>query len=207
MIAAILLAAGASRRMGEPKPLIAWGDGTLVEWEYAQLMASVVDEIVIVCGARMEQVRRVLGDGGRHIVFNALWPQGRATSLARGATALLREGRAMPECVVVQNVDQPTRPEIIDRLVEEHRAGDHDVVQPSYVDDADGQVHGGHPVVLAGRLLEELALVSDRTFGLRAVLERHPAHRVPFERDPAVWVDLDTPDVVDAARKVFGVER
>ena len=203
-IAAILLAAGASRRMGSPKPLLAWGDCTLIEWEYAQLMASVVDDIVIVCGSRMEHVRRVLGDAGRHIVFNARWPQGRATSLAAGAAALMRPERETPECIVIQNVDQPTRPSIIDRLVEARREGDLDIVQPQYADDAGGE-HGGHPVVLSGRLLLELSMVTDATYGLRAVLDRHPPTRVPFERDPAVWIDLDTPDLLDDARRVFGI--
>ncbi|RLT44253.1 MAG: hypothetical protein DWI58_01410 [Chloroflexi bacterium] len=203
-IAAILLAAGASRRMGSPKPLLAWGDGTLIEWEYAQLMASVVDDIVIVCGSRMEAVRCVLGEAERHIVFNAGWPQGRATSLAAGARALIRPGRAVPEAIVIQNVDQPTRPSIIDRLVEARREGDHDIVQPRYEDEA-GAEHGGHPVVLAGRLLPELARVTEATLGLRAVVERHPLVRVPFDRDPAVWIDLDTPDLLPDARRVFGI--
>ncbi|MSQ42396.1 MAG: hypothetical protein EXR65_05105 [Dehalococcoidia bacterium] len=203
-VAAILLAAGASRRMGQPKPLIAWGAGTLVVWEYEQLMASCVDDIVIVGGSRMEDVRRALGEAARHVVFNARWPQGRATSLALGARALLREGRERPETVVIQNVDQPTRPEIIDRLVEARRAGDHDAAQPCYTDAA-GAVHGGHPVVLAGRLLEELAAATEETLGLRAVLDRHPPHRVSIERDPAVWLDLDTPDLLDDARRLFCV--
>ena len=207
-VAAILLAAGASRRMGSSKPLLPWGDCTLIEWEYAQLMASCVDDIVIVCGARMEQVRRVLGPAARHIVFNAGWPQGRATSLAEGARALLHRVRSEdhepPECIVIQNVDQPTRPAIIDRLVAARREGDRDVVQPRYEDDA-GREHGGHPVVVEGRLLPELARVTEATLGLRAVLERHPPARVPFERDPAVWLDLDTPDLLDEARRVFGI--
>lgn len=203
-VAAILLAAGASRRMGSPKPLLAWGDCTLIEWEYAQLMASVVDDIVIVCGARMEHVRRVLGTAERHIVFNARWPQGRATSLAAGAAALLHPDREVPECIVIQNVDQPTRPSIIDRLVEARREHDLDVVQPSY-EAEDGSTHGGHPVVLAGRLLAELSRVTDATYGLRAVLERHPPTKIPFERDPAVWIDLDTPDLLPDARRVFGI--
>lgn len=206
-IAAILLAAGASRRMGSPKPLLPWGDGTLVEWEVAQLMASAVDDIVIVCGSRMEHVRRALGDAERYVVFNADWPQGRSTSLVAGARALLRLGFAEPgalEAVVVQNVDQPTRPSIIDRLVEARRAGDHDVVQPRYEDEQGGE-HGGHPVLLAGRLLPELARVTEPTLGLRAVVERHPPVRVPFDRDPAVWLDLDTPDLLPDARRIFGI--
>ena len=203
-VAAILLAAGASRRMGSPKPLLAWGDCTLIGWEYTQLMASCVDDIVIVSGAKTEEVRRALGAAERHIVFNARWPQGRATSLAEGVRALLRPGRATPECVVIQNVDQPTRPSIIDRLVAVRRERDADVVQPRY-EDNEGAEHGGHPVVVSGRLLTELSRVTDATYGLRAVLERHPPHRVEFERDPAVWLDLDTPDVVEEARRVFGI--
>ncbi|MFA7248752.1 MAG: NTP transferase domain-containing protein [Dehalococcoidia bacterium] len=203
-IAAILLAAGASRRMGSPKPLLPWGSCTLIEWEYAQLMASCVDDIVIVCGARMEEVRRVLGAAEQHIVFNARWPQGRATSLAEGARALMRPGGIPPEAVVIQNVDQPTRPSIIDRLVEARREGDCDAVQPRYEDGGGGE-HGGHPVVVAGRLIAELAAVTDATFGLRAVLQRHPPVRVPFERDPAVWIDLDTPDLLPDARRLFGI--
>ncbi|MEI7925292.1 MAG: NTP transferase domain-containing protein [Chloroflexota bacterium] len=203
-VAALLLAAGASRRMGSPKPLLPWGDCTLIEWEYAQLMASCVDEIVIVCGSRMERVRRALGDAEQHIVFNARWPQGRATSLAAGAAALLRSGAGTPEAIVIQNVDQPTRPSIIDRLVEARRADDLDAVQPAYHDD-EAVEHGGHPVVVSGRLLTELSRVTDATYGLRAVLQRHPPARVPFERDPAVWIDLDTPDLVPEARRVFGI--
>lgn len=217
-VAAILLAAGASRRMGSPKPLLPWGDCTLIEWEYAQLMASCVDDIVVVCGAKAEHVRRVLGTAEQHIVFNPRWPQGRATSLAAGALALMRPGREVQpgaggamsanagglEAVVIQNVDQPTRPSIIDRLVEARRADDLDVVQPGYEAD-DGTIHGGHPVVVSGRLLGELSRVTDATYGLRAVLQRHPPVRIPFERDPAVWIDLDTPDLVPEARRVFGI--
>ena len=217
-VAALLLAAGASRRMGSPKPLLPWGDCTLIEWEYAQLMASCVDEIVVVCGSRAEHVRRVLGTAEEHLVFNARWPQGRATSLAAGAAALLRPRRearapatmaaapaqAALEAIVIQNVDQPTRTSIIDRLVEARRADDLDVVQPGY-DADDGKIHGGHPVVVAGRLLTELSSVTDATYGLRAVLQRHPPRRIPFDRDPAVWLDLDTPDLVPEARRVFGI--
>jgi molybdenum cofactor cytidylyltransferase len=203
-VAALLLAAGASRRMGSPKPLLPWGDCTLIEWEYAQLMASCVDDIVIVAGSRAEQVRRVLGTAEQHIVFNPRWPQGRATSLAAGALALLAPGRETPDTIVIQNVDQPTRTSIIDRLVEARRERDLDAVQPAYEAD-DGKEHGGHPVVVSGRLLGELSRVTDATYGLRAVLQRHPPVRIPFERDPAVWIDLDTPDLVPEARRVFGI--
>jgi molybdenum cofactor cytidylyltransferase len=203
-VAAILLAAGASRRMGEPKPLLAWGARTLIEWEIDQLMSSCVDDIVVVAGRRCEDVRRTLGTGSRWVVFNPRWPQGRSTSVVAGARALLASARDIPSAVVVLNVDQPALPPVIDRLVDELRAHECAAVQPSYRE-IDGREHGGHPIVIAGGLLPELTQVNEATLGLRAVLERHPPRRVPMQDEPCVRLDLDTPDDLAEARRIFGV--
>jgi molybdenum cofactor cytidylyltransferase len=198
-VAAVILAAGASRRMGQPKALIPWGDNTLLGWELDELMRSTVDDIVVVTGRYADAVRRSLGDGARYCVFNQRWPQGRATSLAKGAAALVAGGRPAPEVVVIQNVDQPTRADIIDALVSELRATGAEVVQPSY------QGKTGHPVVLSGALIPELMAVTEETLGLRAVLERHPPRLVPMDAEPIVRLDLDTPDLLDEARRLLGV--
>lgn len=196
-VAAIILAAGASRRMGEPKPLLPWGGRTLLAWEIDELMSSSVDEIVVVTGNRSEAVRRSLGDGARFCVFNQNWAQGRSTSLAKGAHSLIERGRSV-DAVVVQNVDQPTRAEIVDMLVRELRSSGADVVQPSY------QGKAGHPVVISGALLAELAAVREETMGLRGVLDAHPVHLVEVD-DAVVRIDLDTPDTLDEARAMLGV--
>ena len=174
MIAAILLAAGESRRMGSPKALLPWGDQSLLAWELDQLMASSVDDIVVVLGSRSEEIRRSLGGGARYCVFNQRWTHGRATSLVRGAAALLRGGLEAPEATVIQNVDQPTRSDIIDRLVEELARSGADAVQPEH------HGHGGHPVVVAAHVLPRLLDAEERTFGLRGVVEQHPPLRIPL---------------------------
>lgn len=207
-VAAILLAAGASSRMGEPKPLVRWGDRTLIEWERDQLLASCVEEIVIVTGSGAEAVRRTLGEAGRYLVFNQRWPQGRATSLAKGAAALLAPSRPRPSAVVVQNVDQPVPARVIDRLVEVFRArvaegARIEAVQPAYLD-ASGREHGGHPVVLDGALLEELARADEEAEGLRDILRRHPPLRLPMPDEPSVALDLDTPEALAEGRRVLG---
>ena len=203
-VAAIVLAAGASRRMGQPKPLIRWGDRTLLAWELDELMRSQVDETVVVTGAHAEAVRRSLGGGSRYCVFNPRWTQGRAGSLATGARALLRTGRPAPDAVVVQNVDQPTRHDIVDRLLDALSSGDAslggaDVVQPSYRGQA------GHPVVVRGSLLGQLAAVTEETLGLRDVLARHEPALLAMDDEPVVRLDLDTPDSLDEGRRLLGV--
>lgn len=198
-VAAIILAAGASRRMGSPKGLLPWGDRSLLAWEVDELMRSSVDDIVVVLGHHAEDVRRSLGDGARYCVFNQRWPQGRATSLAKGAEALVAGGRAAPEAIVIQNVDQPTRADIIDRLVAELRSSGAEAVQPSYLGKA------GHPVVLSGSLIDELTGATEATLGLRSVLERHAVRLVPMDDEPVVRIDLDTPDLLDEGRRLLGV--
>jgi len=196
-VAAIVLAAGASTRMGSPKPLLPWGEHTLLAWELDELRRSCVDDIVVVTGAHSDAVRRSLGSGARHCVFNSRWSQGRAGSLARGATALL--ARPRPEVVVVQNVDQPTRHEIIDALVDELRRASAEAVQPTF------EGHAGHPVVLSGALLEELAAAREEDEGLRAVLDRHPPQRLAMDGEPVVRIDLDTPEALVEGRRLFGM--
>ena len=188
--AAIILAAGASRRMGSAKPLLDWGGQPLILAEIETLEAAGIDEIVIVLGAAAQHVRARLGRQAHRTVFNPQWPQGRSTSLVTGARALLARAEP-PDAVVIQNVDQPTRAEVLKRLLEE--LGDGDAVQPEF----DG--HGAHPVVVAGRLLPELAMVEEETLGLRAVLEAHPPGRIAIE-DPIVSLDLDTPEDLEQAR-------
>lgn len=198
-VAAIVLAAGASRRMGSPKPLLPWGGTTLLRWELDQLLRSCVDELIVITGSQADAVRRSLAEGSRYCVFNPRWALGRAGSLARGAETLLAPRRERPEAVVVINVDQPTRHDIVDRLVEELRGSGAEVVQPSYGD------RRGHPVVLAGSLLGELAAVTEETLGLRAVLQRHPPCAVAMDDEPVVRIDLNTPDTLDGARALLGV--
>ncbi|MPZ99858.1 MAG: NTP transferase domain-containing protein [Dehalococcoidia bacterium] len=198
-IAAVVLAAGASSRMGCPKPLVPWDGRPLILWEVEQLLGSGVDEIVIVTGCKADEVRRALGSGGRYCVFNPRWPQGRATSLAAGARALLAPGRNRPEGVVVQNVDQPTRADIVDRLIEEFRLSHAEVVQPAY------QGHGAHPVLLDGILLEAMANASEATLGLHGVLEGRKPYRVPMDDQPVVALDLNTPTALAEGRRLFGL--
>lgn len=191
-VAALILAAGASRRMGEPKALLDWDGEPLLAAEVRTLRDAGIHDVTIVLGAHAQPIRRSLGGFSRNCIFNPQWPQGRATSLSAGARALLAR-HERPDAVIVQNVDQPTRPAVVLRLLEELARASDEAVQPEY------QGHGGHPVVVAGALLPELAGATEATLGLRAILEAHPPRRITFD-DPIVRVDLDTPEDLARAR-------
>ncbi len=195
-LAAIILAAGESTRMGRPKPLLPWGDDTLVEWQVEQLVAAGATEVVVVLGYEADAIGRRLADAPARCVVNAAYREGRASSLRCGAAALTAP---VVEAVLILGVDQP-RPAWLTRLLIERwrLPGGAAVVQPRLGE------HKSHPVLVNGPLLAELAAVREEDLGLRAVLERHAGETaiVAVER-PELDVDLNTPADYEAALAAF----
>ena len=180
-ISAILLAAGESRRLGSPKPLLEWQGVTLIEYQIAQLREAGVDDVIAVLGHRAEDVLPLVTTAGARGIVNETYREGRASSLRAGAAAI--EGA---ETIVILSVDQPRPAAVTRRLLAEHTSG---ITIPSHGG------HRGHPVVLDGALLPELREVGEATKGLRAVLARHATdvHEVLFD-SATVLLDLNTPE-------------
>jgi molybdenum cofactor cytidylyltransferase len=195
-IAALLLAAGESTRMGRLKQLLPWGGTTLLAWQVAQLREAGADEVVVVLGHAAEQIRDAVPAEAR-VIVNEAYLEGRATSLRRGAEAL-REAVPNVEAILILSVDQP-RPSWLSRLLlDRWRQNRPLVVSPRF------QRGYGHPILIDGSLLAELCEVSDETLGLRAVIDRH----LPDAREVAVGnqdvdVDLNTPSEYEAGLARF----
>lgn len=192
-LAAILLAAGESTRMGRLKQLLPWDGVSLVAWQCAQLRDGGAEDVVVVLGHEAEAVRRALPDFAQ-VAVNHAYKQGRATSLRRGAEAVADPA----EAVLILSVDQP-RPAWLSRTLVERWRRDHPLVaSPRF---ASGY---GHPILIDGSLLPELRAADDATLGLRAVIDRHldRAAAVDIAND-AVDVDLNTPEDYEAALAAF----
>src|SRR5437879_10196716 len=95
----LILAAGASQRMGTPKALLAWGDSTLLEYVLAQARAAQVDEIVVVLGPATGHLAAPLGDV--IVAINPLPETGRSASIRIGSELLSEDLRS----IVIQAVD------------------------------------------------------------------------------------------------------
>ena len=188
-IAALLLAAGESTRMGRPKQLIEWDGAPLVAWQAAQLRDAGAEDVVVVLGHAAEEIRGAVPDFAT-VVVNEAYKQGRATSLRRGAEALPEN----TEAVLILSVDQPRPAWLAKRLIERWRDGRPKVVSPRF------EKGYGHPILLDGSLVAELRAVSDETLGLRAVIDRHAGEAVSVSiANQAVHVDLNTPADYEAA--------
>jgi CTP:molybdopterin cytidylyltransferase MocA len=194
MAAGVLLAAGESARIGRPKPLLPWGDTTLVEYQVGEMLGAGLERVVVVLGHAWQDVKPYLAGPAVEVVVNEAYRESKAGSLRAVAASLLDED----EAVVILSVDQPRPRDVLARLLAAHDAGAALVTVP---------VHGGrrgHPTILAGALIPELRNVLDETLGLRGLIERHRAslREVPFET-PIVLLDLNTPSEYRQAHEVF----
>ncbi|MCY3568749.1 MAG: nucleotidyltransferase family protein [Chloroflexi bacterium] len=187
MIAAILLAAGESTRMGKPKQLLDWGGTPLVTAQVETLLAAGCRPVVVVLGAHERSVRSETPTRADvQIASNRQWRSGRASSIRAGA-------RAVPstvDAVVVSSVDQPTKPNVITRLIEALQS---EPTARIAVPRHDGR--NGHPPLLDASLLPELQSVTERHKGLRQVRKRHAEHTIFVDVDDAiVTLNLNTPE-------------
>lgn len=186
MISAVLLAAGESRRMGDFKQLLRFGAKTFVERCVDQLLASRVDEVIVVTGHRESEVRRAVGDRLVKFAHNADYRSGMTSSIQCGVRASGESAQAL----IVALVDQPRiGAEIVNRLVEMYEEPSHPmIVIPSY------QGRNGHPILIDLRLKEEI-LNLQPTESLRQVVRAHSDEIVRIEiASPAVVEDCDLPE-------------
>ena len=185
-LAAIVLAAGESTRMGQPKALLSMGwraAGTAPGGPFGG-PAGGRPTVIVVVGGLLDEVQATLDSTPARVVTNPRFREGRATSLAAGARAL----KDRPTSVLVVSVDQPLAPELLDPLVSAWQAEPDALLRPTFAG------RSGHPLIVPADVAPELEQVTEATQGLRAVVTRH-RHRlrsVPVESELAV-LNLNTP--------------
>ena len=188
--AAIVLAAGASRRMGEPKQLLRWRGEPLVTRAARSALQSGASEAIVISGAVREQVEAALEPlrreaGGRlRVVFNAAWQEGQAGSVRAAVEAL----PAACEAALFLPVDQPRLPAALLRRLWQRWRGGSDLAAVAV-----GGAIRGAPALFDRRYFDLLKRVEgDRGGG--ALLRQHAADVSAIET-PGHWLtDVDTPE-------------
>ncbi|MDE2778589.1 MAG: nucleotidyltransferase family protein [Chloroflexota bacterium] len=190
--AAILLAAGESRRMGELKALLQWQGQSLLSHQLAALSGGGVDRVIVVLGHRYEELLpEIEGKPGVEWTLNPHYLQGKTTSIKAGLAAL---GDRLPGTLLLLNVDQPRSAETVGYLLRQHRASGPLITIPAFAG------KGGHPVVFDAALITELGAINEATQGIREVVRRHQEGilRVEMDTGEVLW-DLNTPEQYRAA--------
>jgi molybdenum cofactor cytidylyltransferase len=191
-----VLAAGGSRRMGEPKQLLRWRGRTLVEHIVVEARESSSDAVFVVLGAMAHEIGAALQGQGVRYVENPSWERGLSSSIRAGVDAVLAAesgasgggaARRFDGAMLVLS-DQPgvTR-EVLDAVVSRFEGGARDtIVACSYADTL------GVPA-LFGRAHFDALRALEGDAGAKALLDAHvgAVRRVVFE---AGALDVDTPE-------------
>ena len=99
MINAVILAAGESRRMGMPKPLLRYGDTTFLGRILFVVRQSVVDRATVVLGAHSEMIRKAVDLSEADVVINEDYRRGQLSSLIVGLKSVPSEVEAILKAV------------------------------------------------------------------------------------------------------------
>jgi molybdenum cofactor cytidylyltransferase len=181
----IILAAGKSSRLGQPKQLLDLAGEPLLRHTVRNALNSKLDQVVLVLGARAAEIDAEVGYLGQRIVVNPLYDAGQSTSMRLGLESIEPDADA----VLFLLGDQPSvNPGIINALLDQFEHLNAPIVQARY---ANGS---GNPVLFARALFPELMAIEGDE-GARSVITRHRSEMVFAEfQDRPIPQDVDTLD-------------
>ena len=193
-VAAIVLAAGQSRRMGDLNKLLVKVDGIpMVARAVDAALASGADPVIVVTGHEREKIEHLLAGRAVELLYNPDFAEGMSTSVRAGLNALPSDTGAALICLGdMPHVDAA----LISRLIEGFDpARGHAICVPTY------KGKRGNPVLWAARYFSAMkSLAGD--VGARHLIGEHSdaVHEIECG-DPAVTFDVDTPEALKSLRK------
>ena len=194
-VSAIVLAAGASRRMGRPKQLLAFGRSTMLGEVVEPLLLSRVQEVVVVLGHRAEEVRSSIVSSPVRVAINPEPDRGMFSSVQCGLGAVSSDADAF----LIALGDQPfLRPERIDALIRAFQGHSLGIVVPTW------RGRRGHPILLDAAYAPEIMGMGTGST-VRDLVRGHAEDILEVSvRTDDVLRDIDTPEEYEEARRGLG---
>src|ERR1700680_456909 len=179
MISAIVLAAGQATRFGQCKQLMRLGEKALLQHVLDNLAQSKIDEVVVVLGARADEIREQIQFGKARVLMNPDYANGMSTSIQAGLRAI------NSDAAMIVLADQPrVTSRTLDLLIDEYRRSKPSVVIPTF------NGFRGNPVIVDRSLFAEMMEIRG-DIGCRSIFGNHPVHMLPVD-DRGGITDIDT---------------
>lgn len=184
-IGAVILAAGASSRMGTSKQLLEYGGQTLVRRAALAAQEAGCNPVVVVTGAHAEELEKELRGLNLQEANNPEWESGMGSSIRAGIQAVVMANDKVT-ALVLMLCDQPfVTADVLSGLITAHRETGREIVASSY------GLTIGVPALFGKAFFMELVRLESGA-GAKQVIQRHlaQAHLLPF---PQGEIDIDTP--------------
>lgn len=185
-IATIILAAGGSARLGQPKQLIQSNGESLVRRMAQQALALRAGPVVVVLGANQDRIMKELTGLAITTVVNSTWSEGMASSLRTGLRALDTEST---EAFLVVLTDQPyVTADLLQRLIDTRQSTGRGIIASRYAE-PDGIL--GVPALFDTHYRREFLNLTGDT-GARKLIQQYASDSTSV-LFPLAGIDLDTP--------------
>lgn len=182
----VVLAAGASSRMGSPKQLMKFNKKSLLQNTIGAALQTGIRPVIVVVGANKDLVEKEIMNPGIKVIRNLQWKEGMASSLRSGLSAAQKHHPYI-DGIIFMVCDQPfVNSALIDSLLNAQRETGKPLVACSYGDRL------GTPALFHKSLFEELLQLKGDT-GARGIIKKHEdlASVIKF---PEGIIDIDTPE-------------
>ena len=193
-ISGIILAAGLSTRMGEPKQLLPFGGSTIVETVIDNLLASKLSEVVVVVGHQAERIQAHIQHKPVKIAFNPDYHEGMLTSAQCGVKAI----SATADAFAMTLVDLPLiTSDLVNLVIDAYVLTETGIAVPSY------NYRRGHPVIFNRHYVTDILALDEESGGVRSLYRKYAdsIHYVTVDTD-RVLADIDyRTDYEEALRK------
>lgn len=191
MLAALILSAGASSRMGRPKALIPYRESTFIQHLLDVTRHPRIAVTRVVLGAGAEEIRTVAKLDSSIVVLNPEWEKGQLSSVCAGVRSLME---IQTDGIVLCPVDHPlVSASLVSNLIEQFYMHEKLIALPTYIG------RRGHPAIFSSALYSEL-LAAPLEKGARSVVWAHAADvlEVPTEEEGIV-LNINDPDMLRRA--------
>jgi len=192
----LLLAAGASSRMGHSKQLLPWGELTLIEHQVHTLLKT-GNPVVVVLGHQADRIGPVLDNFPLRYFIHEQWENGMGSSIAHGIRYLEKEFPAAAGVLITQ-IDQPLlTASYFHKILGTFQAGSRQIIVSQSVSGWQGV-----PVLFDRVYFAALQNLSGEG-GARKIFRSHP-EAVKFVECEDILEDMDTPEAYQKLLEKFG---
>ncbi|MBY0478304.1 MAG: nucleotidyltransferase family protein [Chitinophagaceae bacterium] len=180
----VILAAGASSRLGSPKQLLVYSGATLLQHSVEVAQTADADPVVVILGANADLIKSEIKNTKANAVVNPEWKEGMASTIRFGLQTLLKLNPEV-DAVVMMVADQPfVTAELLNNLMEVHRKKQRSIVASKY-----GTTFGT-PVLFAKRFFPELLELTGDV-GAKSLVRKY-MNEAAFVFFPEGEIDIDT---------------
>ncbi|WP_242121527.1 nucleotidyltransferase family protein [Aestuariivivens sediminicola] len=192
----VILAAGASKRMGTPKQLLNWGKDTLIGHVITQALKTEATEVIVVLGSNFNVIHHRIKHFPVTILNNTNWHSGLGESIAFVSRHIMGKS-TLPDGILITLADQPlVNWEYLNEMISTYSSVKHPIIATSYQ-----KFQYGVPVLFSASYLKQLIQLNS-DFGAKTLISKNE-HDIWYLKPEFNNTDLDTMEDYKALHSLF----